>query len=226
MIHKEVLEQNIGYHFKQQAYLQEALTHSSYANERKINKIECNERLEFLGDAVLEMISSKYLFLQYPKMPEGDLSKVRASLVCEDALALVAKRIGLGDCILLGKGEEAGGGREKPSVTSDALEAVIGAIFLDGGLEAAEAFIHSFVLCEVEKHLEFRDSKSLLQEMIQQRNNQDVISYKVVGEEGPEHAKTFTVEVYINEQLCGRGQGKTKKAAEKAAAKQAIAGLD
>lgn len=216
------LEKKIDYHFNNQKLLHEALIHSSYANERKINKIECNERLEFLGDAVLEMVSSEFLFQKYPKMPEGDLSKLRASLVCETALANSAKEIGLGDCIYLGKGEDAGGGREKASVTSDAFEAVIGAIFLDGGIEQARRFIMRYVLNNVESHLDFRDSKSVLQEIVQAMDANHVISYSVIDERGPEHDKMFVVKVCINDTECGQGEGRNKKAAEKAAASQAI----
>lgn len=216
------LEQAIAYEFRNRDLLQEALTHSSYANERKINKISCNERLEFLGDAVLEMISSDFLFHKYPDMPEGDLSKLRASLVCETALAECAKRIGLGESIFLGKGEDAGGGREKPSVTSDAFEALIGAVYLDGGFETAREFIMKYVLWDVENHLAFRDSKSVLQEIVQSRQGNPVISYRVLEERGPEHNKIFTVEVLVDNVPCGRGEGRNKKAAEKAAAKEAV----
>lgn len=219
----QLFEKAIDYDFQNKKLLNEALTHSSYANERRINKIECNERLEFLGDAILEMISSDFLFGKYPNMPEGDLSRLRAALVCETALAEAAKKIGLGDCIFLGKGEESGGGRNKPSVTSDAFEALIGAIYLDGGIEEARKFVFKNVLENVESHLEVRDSKSYLQEIVQQNDNNAIISYKVVDEKGPEHDKLFIVEVYINDKLFGTGQGRNKKAAEKEAAKQAIA---
>ncbi|MGN0346825.1 MAG: ribonuclease III [Lachnospiraceae bacterium] len=216
------LEKIIDYEFRNQELLRKAMTHSSYANERKINKIECNERLEFLGDAVLEMISSNFLFHQFPKMPEGDLSRIRASLVCETALAECAKNISLGDYIFLGKGEAGGGGREKASVTSDAFEALIGAIFLDGGIAAAEKFILSNVLSDAKEKMEFYDSKSVLQELIQQKKDASPIHYQIIGESGPEHQKQFVVQVLIGETVYGQGTGKNKKTAEKMAALEAI----
>lgn len=216
------LEKIIDYEFKDQELLRKAMTHSSYANERKINKIECNERLEFLGDAVLEMISSNFLFHQFPKMPEGDLSRIRASLVCETALAECAKKISLGDYIFLGKGEASGGGREKASVTSDAFEALIGAMFLDGGIAAAEKFVLSNVLSDAKEKMELYDSKSVLQELIQQKKNAEPIRYQIIGEKGPEHQKEFVVQVLIGESVYGQGTGKNKKTAEKMAALEAV----
>lgn len=216
------LEKIIDYEFKDQELLRKAMTHSSYANERKINKIECNERLEFLGDAVLEMISSNFLFHQFSKMPEGDLSRIRASLVCETALAECAKKISLGDYIFLGKGEASGGGREKASVTSDAFEALIGAMFLDGGIAAAEKFVLSNVLSDAKEKMELYDSKSVLQELIQQKKNAEPIRYQIIGEKGPEHQKEFVVQVLIGESVYGQGTGKNKKTAEKMAALEAV----
>ncbi|MBR5420034.1 MAG: ribonuclease III [Lachnospiraceae bacterium] len=205
--------------------MKQALTHSSYAHERRINKVECNERLEFLGDAVLELISSKYLFARYPRMPEGDLSRLRASLVCEPALAECAQRLGLGSLLYLGKGEEAGGGREKASVTSDACEALIGAIFLDGGMEEAARFVERELLKDSDAHVREKDPKTALQEMIQAGGGGSV-EYRLLREEGPEHDKRFYVEVSIRGEACGEGVGKNKKSAEKDAAAKALKYLE
>lgn len=220
------LENTIEYAFKDKKLINEALTHSSYANERKINKIKCNERLEFLGDAVLEMVSSEYLFINYPNMEEGQMSKLRASLVCEGALADAAKKIKLGECIFLGKGEDGLGGRTRASVTSDAFEAVIGALFLDGGIDVAKSFVLKYVLSDVESFINNFDSKSRLQEIIQARNNKQKIEYAVIEENGPEHNKEFVVEVYIDGEKYGTGRGHSKKIAEKEAAKEAIKQLN
>ena len=225
MINDEIinsLEKVICYEFKNKALIFEALTHSSYANERKINKISHNERLEFLGDAVLEMISSDFLFRKYGMLNEGQLSKLRAALVCEDALAKSAKMINLGDCIFLGKGEESHGGRTRASVTSDACEALIGAMYLDGGLEPVTAFIMKYVLYDTDSFLNNIDSKSRLQECIQATDNKAVIVYNVIEESGPEHDKLFVVEVTVNGERKGIGSGRNKKNAEKEAALQAI----
>lgn len=216
------LEEIIGYTFKDKNLLMQALTHSSYANERKINKIACNERLEFLGDAILEMVSSNFLFLEFPDMAEGELSGVRASLVCEPALADVANKIHLGEFLLLGKGEDACGGRKKASVISDAFEAMLGAVYLDGGYDAVKEIILRYVLSDTERGAKYRDSKSVLQEYVQQTNPNGVISYAVVGETGPEHDKIFCVEVFVDGISCGKGEGKTKKAAQKEAAREAL----
>ncbi|MBR1471117.1 MAG: ribonuclease III [Lachnospiraceae bacterium] len=215
------LQQRIGYAFKDQTLLRTALTHSSYAHERKINKIECNERLEFLGDAVLEQISSDHIFRQFPKMPEGEMSKLRAALVCETALAECAKQIGLGELLFLGRGEEGSGGRSKPSVTSDAFEALIGAIYLDGGIGAARDFVEARVLYDVKARAAARDTKTALQEYLQAGHVCE-ITYEVVDEQGPEHAKEFTVQVCIDKEPYGLGKGRNKKSAEKAAAAAAL----
>lgn len=215
----------IGYTFKNKDIIKEALTHSSFANEMRINKIHCNERLEFLGDAILELISSDYLFKKYPDMEEGQLSKLRASLVCEPALYVSAKRIGLGEFILLGKGEEKCGGRERPSITSDAFEALLGAIYLDGGLEKAKEVVMDHVLYDTDSFIELKDPKSLLQEKIQAGHKASKIDYELVSEEGPEHSKVFTVRVCLDGKEYGRGQGASKKIAEKNAARQAITNL-
>ncbi|MEG1781670.1 MAG: ribonuclease III [Oscillospiraceae bacterium] len=214
----EDFEKNIKYSFKSKELLQLALTHSSFANESK-DIVKYNERLEFLGDAVLQLITSEKLYNENPTMPEGKMSKQRAALVCEDALALYSKDIDLGDFIRLGKGEETTGGRNRPSILADAFEAVIGAIFLDGGMEKAKAFVLMFV---DEAHLSLQDFKTLLQEIIQ-KNPGERLSYVVKGESGPDHDKSFVVEVKLNSNIIGTGSGKSKKQAEQAAAKEALA---
>lgn len=211
-------EKNIHYTFNDKELLRTALTHSSYANEKK-GKIRFNERLEFLGDAVLQLITSEKLFKENPNMPEGKMSKQRAALVCEDALAGYAHEINLGDYLNLGKGEETTGGRKRPSILSDAFEAVIGAIFLDGGMEPTKKFVLHFVDAA---HLSLQDYKTLLQEIIQQ-NPGEKLSYVVTEESGPDHDKQFTMEVHLNSNVIGKGTGKSKKHAEQAAAKEALA---
>lgn len=219
----ELLESNIGYTFNNKELLVEAMSHSSYINERKINKTGHNERLEFLGDAVLEIVSSDFLFKRFTELPEGKLSKMRAALVCEPALYECSKAISLGEYIKLGKGEEAGGGREKPSVVSDAFEALLGAVYLDGGMESAREIIHRFILTENQiEQAHISDSKSYLQELIQADKKNSTISYRILDEHGPEHDKEFIVAVYIDDQKYGEGTGRNKKAAEKAAALHAI----
>jgi len=215
------LQKVIGYRFGDETLLQQAMTHSSYANERKINKIQSYERLEFLGDAVLELVSSEFLFRENPDMPEGQLTKTRASMVCEPALAFCARQIGLEKFIMLGRGEESTGGRRRDSITSDVVEATIGAIYLDGGLEAAKEFIHRIVLSDLEERELFYDSKTILQEMVQEMGH-STLSYKLLDESGPEHNKLFHVCVCINEEAYGEGCGHTKKAAEQQSAYQAI----
>lgn len=211
------LEGKIGYCFQDQELLKHALRHSSYVNEKHMKKHECNERLEFLGDAVLEVVSSEFLFFEHQTMPEGELTKKRASMVCEPALAFCARDIDLGEYLLLGKGEEATGGRKRDSVTSDAMEALIGAIYLDGGFASAKEFIHRFILNDLENKKLFFDSKTILQEIVQ-ANFKEVISYHLIGEEGPDHNKIFRVAVHIGEEEYGVGEGRTKKAAEQEAA--------
>lgn len=215
------LQGKIGYHFQDEALLKQALTHSSFANEQKINKLSNYERLEFLGDAVLELVSSEFLFHENKDMPEGQLTRLRASMVCEPALAYCARDINLNTYILLGKGEEATGGRTRDSITSDVMEAVIGAIFLDGGIENAKKFIYRFVLSDLEDKILFLDSKTLLQEEIQKKNTAQ-LRYELVGETGPDHDKQFHVEAYLNDRLIGSGEGRTKKAAEQQAAYEAL----
>ncbi len=211
----------IGYTFKQEGLLRQALTHSSFANEKHMKKLSDNERLEFLGDAVLEVVSSEFLFENYPKMPEGDLTKLRASIVCEPTLALCTREINLGEYLFLGKGENQTGGRERKSILSDALEAVIGAIYLDGGFEPAKAFIHRFILTDIEHKKLFYDSKTILQEVVQGNYN-DPLHYVLIAEEGPDHDKSFRVAAMIGNKPVGEGCGHTKKAAEQEAAYQAL----
>ena len=217
----QVLEERIGYRFQNIALLKQALTHSSFTNEQKINKQKHYERLEFLGDAVREMVSSEFLFKAHPQMPEGELTKLRASMVCEPSLAFCARDLELGKFILLGKGEESTGGRKRESITSDVMEAVIGAIFLDGGIECAKAFINRFILSDLEDKQLFYDSKTNLQELVQGSLKQE-IRYEPAGEFGPEHDKTFMVEVYVGAEKIGTGEGRTKKAAEQKAAYEAL----
>ena len=218
------LENKIGYVFQNKALLKQALTHSSYANEQKIRKNGDYERLEFLGDAVLELVSSEFLYLNHPTMPEGEATRKRASMVCEQTLALCAKEIDLGSYLYLGKGEELTGGRDRASVTSDALEALIGAIYLDGGFTNAKEFIEKFVLNGIEEKQLFFDSKTIFQEMMQSITAEP-IHYEMIGEEGPDHCKTFTARVDFNGMPLATASGRSKKAAEMAAAKIAIESL-
>ncbi len=215
------LEEKIGYHFHDPKLLQNALMHSSYTNEKHLPKQQCNERLEFLGDAVLELVSSEYLFRENPELPEGKLTKTRASMVCEPALAFCARDISLGDYLMLGKGEDATGGRERESIVSDAMEALIGAIYVDGGFTNAKEFILQFVLKDLENKKLFYDSKTILQEIVQAEMD-GAIRYVLLKEEGPDHNKSFYVSVYIRDREYGTGKGRTKKAAEQQAAYQTI----
>ena len=217
----EELQDKIGYRFQNTELLKQALTHSSFANEQKINKLKDYERLEFLGDAVLELVSSEFLFRENPQMPEGQLTKLRASMVCEPALAYCAKDIDLGSYILLGRGEEYTGGRYRSSITSDVMEAIIGAIFLDGGIENAKKHIYRFILSDLENKILFLESKTILQEEIQKKKDAQ-LRYELIGESGPDHNKQFTVDAYLNDVLIGSGTGRTKKAAEQQAAYEAL----
>lgn len=219
------LQERIGYRFRNGQLLVQALSHSSYANEHRQESCGDNERLEFLGDAVLEVVSSEFLYLEYPRMPEGDMTKLRASLVCEPTLARCAREIGLPDYLLLGRGEEHTGGRNRDSIVSDAMEAVIGAIFLDGGFASAKEFVRKYVLTDIEHKKLFYDSKTILQEIVQRDYKEDEVCYLLTGEEGPDHAKRFLVEVRIGGRTEGKGSGSTKKAAEQEAAYQAILSL-
>lgn len=218
---RQELEQKIGYYFRDSAYLEQALRHSSYTNERHMDRLENNERLEFLGDAVLELVTSEYLYRTYPDMPEGNATRTRASIVCEQTLALCARELELGKYLRLGKGEDMTGGRQRPSVTSDAMEALIGAIYLDGGFASAKEFIHRFILNDIEHKQLFYDSKTILQERIQGDYGTEV-HYELLKEEGPDHNKSFTVCVLMGDKELGTGTGRTKKAAEQEAAYQAI----
>ena len=215
------LEKAIGYSFKNITLLENALTHSSYANECWHDSLKSNERLEFLGDSVLGVAVAEYLFRTFPERPEGELTKMRADMVCEQALATIAERLGLGQHMLLGNGEEQTGGRSRASVLADAVESVIAACYLDGGKEAAALFINTFVLCNVPvKNLNNMDFKTALQEKVQRRKNQ-VLTYELLSESGPDHNKTFEVAVRMNGLLWGTGVGSSKKRAEQAAAQAA-----
>ena len=216
------LEAAIGYRFQNITLLQNALTHSSYANERWHDSLMSNERLEFLGDSILGMVVAEYLYSTFPNRPEGELTRMRADMVCEQALAAVANRLKLGDHLLLGHGEEQGGGRERASILADAVESVIAASFLDGGLEAAKSFIKQFILCDVPvTKLHNMDYKTALQELVQQKKDQ-VLRYALVGESGPDHNKRFAVAVSLNGREVGQGIGSSKKRAEQEAARAAM----
>ena len=211
----------IDYDFKQDGLLLQALTHSSYANEKRMKKHSDNERLEFLGDAVLEIITSEYLYHHFPDLPEGELTKMRASLVCEQTLAYCTKEMRLGDYLLIGKGEELTGGRQRSSILSDALEAVIGAIYLDGGFASAKEFVLKYILTDIAHKQLFYDSKTILQEIVQGQN-MGAMEYGLIAESGPDHAKLFTVELSIGGKPVSTGSGHTKKAAEQEAAYLAL----
>ena len=210
----KALENRIGYEFRNRNLLILALTHSSYANEKKLGKAGCNERLEFLGDAVLELISSDFLYKKFTQIPEGELTKKRASLVCEPSLAYCARDFGLPQYLLLGKGEDMTGGRNRDSIVSDATEALLGAIYLD-------EFVLKFILNDLENKQLFYDSKTILQEIVQEKGTH-LVEYHLIKEEGPDHNKSFTVDVLVSGHVMGTGVGHTKKAAEQEAAYQAI----
>ncbi len=211
----------IRYEFKDESLLRHALTHSSYANEHRLPPLSDNERLEFLGDAVLEIVASEFLFSNYPNKHEGEMTKLRAAMVCEPTLAFCAGAIRLGEFIYLSRGEEKTGGRERKSVVSDAMEAVIGAIYLDGGMEEAKAFIERYILTDIEEKLMFHDSKTRLQEVCQSRYK-EIVRYNLVDSIGPDHARTFVVEAVMGDKVLGQGKGNNKKAAEQEAAYQAL----
>lgn len=216
------LEDSLNYSFKNKDLLINALTHSSYANEIR-DPNASNERLEFLGDSVLSVIVANYIYNQFPEKPEGELTKLRASLVCEKSLCSYSKILKIGEYLRLGKGEDLNGGRNRPSILADAFEAVLAAMYIDGGLEVARKHVMRFVLDEL-KHTEaevFKDYKTSLQEVIQQ-NPEEQLTYVLTGESGPDHDKSFTVEVHLNSNVIGIGTGKNKKQAEQAAAKQAL----
>ena len=219
------LEKAIGYQFRNITLLQNALSHSSYANERWHDSLKSNERLEFLGDSVLGMVVAEHLYRTFPNRPEGELTRMRADMVCEKTLASVANGLGLGKHLLLGKGEEQGGGRSRDSILADAVESVIAACYLDGGMTAAVQFIQRFILVNVPvTKLHNADYKTALQELVQQKKNQ-VLAYKLVGESGPDHDKEFRVELTLNGEVVGMGIGSSKKRAEQAAAQKALEAL-
>lgn len=219
-----MLSEKTGYSFQNPSLLKTALTHSSYANEHRDRHLQNNERLEFLGDSILGFVSADYMFHHYPHLPEGELTKLRAAVVCEQTLYEIAKELGLHEEILLGKGEEAGGGRQRASILADAVEALLGAIYLDGGMEAARKFVMSFVPRKAELAENggaFKDYKTALQEIVQ-KNRQETLTYQLSGESGPDHDKRFTVQVLLNTNIFAEGSGKSKKEAEQMAAKHAL----
>ncbi len=222
------LEKKLNYTFRSPELLSQALNHSSYANEHRAAHIHSNERLEFLGDSVLGFVTAEFLYTHHPDLPEGDLTRIRAALVCEQSLYEVAQKISLGDYLKLGRGEEAGGGRERTSILADAMEAIFAAVYLDGGITAASGLIHRLLIdAEREEVVEERrkDYKTALQEFVQRQAGQD-LTYCMVGEEGPDHAKTFITQVCLNGKAIGQGSGHSKKEAEQAAAKAALADLE
>lgn len=221
MMELETLEKEIAYSFKDKSLLKQALTHSSFSNEQRIRKWKNYERIEFLGDAVLELVSSDYFYHTFPEETEGNLTKMRAAAVCEQALAITARQLKLGSYMIFGKGEEANGGRERESIIADAVEAVIGAIYLDSGIEKAREFIHRFVLNDLEHKRLFYDAKSILQEYVQETKAGELI-YELIKEEGPEHDKLFAMEARLNGKTIGYGEGKSKKTAQQHAAYDAL----
>ncbi|MBM6869642.1 ribonuclease III [Pseudoflavonifractor phocaeensis] len=221
----QALEEKLGYTFRDPALLDNALTHSSYANENRAAGAQSNERLEFLGDSILGMVTADYLYRTHPDLPEGDLTRTRAALVCEESLVEVAQAWGLGQFLKLGRGENAGGGRTRPSIQADAVEAVLAAVFLDGGIAPARQIIQTYILDAEAERGRNRDYKTALQELVQRESGQ-VLRYCLVGSSGPDHAKVFAVEVELNGNTVGRGQGHSKKEAEQNAARAAIAALE
>ena len=217
----EKLQQSVGYKFKDERLLQRALTHTSYANECNEGHNKSNERLEFLGDSVLGIITAEHFYLNFKDLPEGELTKLRAAPVCENSLSSFARQLGLGEYLLLGKGEMCTGGSDRPSILADAFEALIAAIYLDGGIEEAKKFVLKYVDKAVEEHRGFKDYKTVLQEVIQ-KNPGEVIEYVLVKESGPDHNKRFEVEVHLNSNVIGKGVGTSKKKAEQLAAKEAL----
>ena len=222
------LEQKLGYTFKNPALLGEALSHSSYANEHRAARLNSNERLEFLGDSVLGFVTAEYLFARHPDLPEGDLTRIRAALVCEQSLYEVARQLDLGRYLKLGRGEESGGGRERTSILAAATEAVFAAVYLDGGIQAASRLIHRVLLDGAKEEAveeRRRDFKPALQELVQRQADQ-VLTYRMVGEQGPDHAKVFMAEVLLNGTAIGSGSGHSKKEAEQSAARAALQKLE
>ena len=220
-----MLKDKIKYEFKNKVLLRKALMHSSYANEQRARHLQNNERLEFLGDSVLGFVTADYLYNQFPELPEGELTKLRAAIVCEQALYEVAKELGIDGAICLGHGEESSGGRQRPSILADAVEALLGAIYLDGGIEPAREFVLSFIPKSAERARQgrmFKDYKTTLQEIVQ-KNRQETLEYRLAGTSGPDHDKTFDMELLLNSNVFASGQGRSKKEAEQMAAKQALA---
>ena len=220
----ETLEERLGYRFHDRNLLCAAMIHSSYANEHRGSGLSSNERLEFLGDAVLGLVTGEYLFRTHPDAPEGDLTRMRAALVCEESLHEVAQSLGLGEYLKLGRGEESGGGRSRPSILADATESVFAAVYLDGGMEAARALIHRVLLergREQAVESRRRDYKTALQEVVQRKANQ-VLRYEMIGASGPDHDKVFTCAVTLNDAVIGQGSGRSKKEAEQSAARAAL----
>jgi ribonuclease-3 len=216
-------EERIGYRFRDPELLRRALTHSSYANERGWGRAGCNERLEFLGDSILGYFTAEYLYKAYPDKPEGEMTKLRAELVCEPSLARVAEGLDLGKALLLGRGEELGGGRGRPSITADAVEALLAAVYLDGGIGEAKRFVYDFILSNASEAARegSHDYKTLLQELVQRDGGESPV-YRMTGESGPDHCKVFTAEVLIGGVAAGSGSGRSKKEAEQSAAGDAL----
>ena len=222
----KTLEERLGYRFRNRDLLEHALTHSSYANERHLGSIGSNERLEFLGDSILGMIVAEHLYRTFPHRPEGDLTRLRANLVCEASLVLVAKALDLGSYLKLGKGENTCGGRNRPSILADAVEALLAAVFLDGGLDYDRDIIQRFILDHMDQvNQASRDHKTCLQELVQRKSGQE-LSYQLIGSSGPDHNKTFSIQVLLNGTPIGEGSGRSKKEAEQAAANAAIQRLE
>ena len=216
-----VLEEKLGYRFKDIGLLEHALTHSSYANEHRSAGVTSNERLEFLGDSVLGMVVAEYLFAAHPNMPEGELTRTRAALVCEGSLYEVARTLNLGRCLRLGKGEDTGGGRTRPSILADATEATLAAVYLDGGIESVRPIIQTYILDKEQEKSADRDYKTALQELVQRTPGQ-AVSYRLVDETGPDHARVFVMEVSVDGKPAGIGRGRSKKEAEQMSAKAAL----
>lgn len=219
----KTIEEKIGYRFRDPELLRQALTHSSYANERGWGRLGCNERLEFLGDSILGYFTAEYLYRGYPDKPEGEMTKLRAELVCETSLAKVAEALELGKALLLGRGEELGGGRGRPSITADAVEALLAAVYLDGGAEEARRFVYTFILSNAPRAARegSHDFKTLLQELVQ-RDGAESPLYRMTGESGPDHCKVFSAEVLVDGRALGEGSGRSKKEAEQNAARDAL----
>jgi len=218
------LESEIGYSFKNHSLLERALTHSSYANENRNSRLKSNERLEFLGDSVLGMLAAEGLYGRKPELPEGQMTRLRAELVCEQSLANLAEMLGLGEYLRLGKGEDSGGGRKRPSILADAVEALIAAVYIDGGIEKAREFVQKFLLIQLDGEMAAlnTDYKTALQELIQQNPAAPALKYELIGESGPDHQKVFSTEVRWGERSLGQGSGRTKKEAEQNAARAAL----